>query len=98
MEPVEDGGAEQEVANLRGLPGQNLVGQVVDDEPVAPSERRNEVSDLVPVGDAAQGECGELQAGDPTLCAVLQRVHVGLGELESHHLIEELPRLGWGEA
>ena len=39
VEPVEDGGAEQEVANLRGLPGKNLVGQVVDDEPVATGER-----------------------------------------------------------
>ena len=98
MEPVEDCGAEQEVANLRGLPGQNLVGQVVDDEPVAAGERLDEVGDLFVVRDAAQGECGELQAGDPALRAVLQRVHVGCGELQPHHLVEELPRLGWGEA
>ena len=28
-------------------------------------------------GDAAQGERGELQAGDPALGALLERVHVG---------------------
>ena len=43
-----------------GLPGQDLVGQVADDEPVAPGERLNEVSDLVPDRRCLQGECGEL--------------------------------------
>ena len=85
-------------SRTRGLPGQHLVGQVVDDEPVAAGERLDEAGDLVPVGDAAQGEGGELQAGDPTLRTVLQRVHVGGGELQPHHLVEELPRLGGGEA
>jgi serine protease AprX len=64
------------------LPGQNLVGQVVDDEPVAAGERRNEASNLISVGDATQGERGELQTGDPALRTVLQRVHVGGGELQ----------------
>src|SRR5829696_3311665 len=93
VESVEDGGAEQEVTNLRGLPGQNLVGQVVDDEPVAAGERRNEASKLISVGDATQGECGELQTCDPALRTVVQRVNVGGGELQPHHPVEELPHL-----
>ena len=43
-EPVEDGGAEQELAHLGGLPGQHLVGEVVDDEPVAAGERLDEAA------------------------------------------------------
>ena len=98
VKSVEDCGAEQEVANLRRLPGEHLVGQVVDDEPVAAGERLDEFSDLVPVSDAAQGKCGELQAGDPALRTVLQCVHVGGGELQPHHPVQELLRLQWGEA
>ena len=98
VKAVEDRGPEQEVTNLWGLPGQNFVGQVVDDEPVATGERRNEASDLIAVGDAAQGEGGELEAGDPALRTVLQRFHVGGGELQPHDPVEELPRLSWGEA
>ena len=44
-ESVEDGGAEQEVADALGLPGQHLVGEVVDDEPVAAGERLDEAGD-----------------------------------------------------
>ena len=32
---------------------------------------------------------GELQPGDPALGALLERVHVGGGEVEPHHLVEE---------
>ena len=53
-ESVEDGGAEQEVADLCGLSGKNLVGEVVDDEPVAAGERLDEASDLSTLRDAAQ--------------------------------------------
>ena len=84
-EPVEDGGAEQEVADLGGLAGQHLVGEVVDDEPVAAGERLDEAGDLVALRDAAQGERGELEAGDPALGALLERVHVGGGEVQPHH-------------
>ena len=78
-EPVEDGGAEQEVADLARLPGQHLVGQVVDDEPVAAGERLDEAGDLGRARDAAQREGGELQAGDPALGALLERLDVGGG-------------------
>ena len=45
IESVEDCGAEQEVADRWVLPGQHLVGQVVDDEAVAPGEGLDEVGD-----------------------------------------------------
>ena len=80
------------------LPGQDLVGQVVDDEPVAAGERLDEASDLAALRDAAQGQRGELKAGDPALGALLERVHVGGGEVQPHDPVEELPRLGRGEA
>ena len=97
-ESVEDGGAEQELADVWWLPGQDLVGEVVDDEPVAPGEGVDEARDLTPLGDAAQREGGELKAGDPPFGALLQRVRVGGGELQPHHLVEELSSLVGGEA
>ena len=39
---VEDGGAKQEVTDVAGLTCEHLVSQVVDDEPVAASERLGE--------------------------------------------------------
>ena len=81
-----------------GLPGEHLVGEVVDDEPVAAGERLDEAGDLAALRDAAQGERGELEAGDPALGALVERVHVGGGEVQPHHPVEELPRLGRGEA
>ena len=80
-ESVEDSGAEQEVTTLSGLPGKNLVSEVVDDKPVAPGERLDEASDLTTLRDAAQGERGELKAGDPAFSALLERLHVSAGEV-----------------
>ena len=92
-EPVEDRGAQQEVAHLGRLAGQDLVGQVVDDEPVAAGERLDEVRDLGPGRDRPQRQRGELKAGDPALGALLEGIHVGGVEVQTHRLVEELLRL-----
>ena len=52
-ESVEDRSAEQEVADLSRLTSENLVSQVVDDEPVTPGKRLDEASDLTPLREAA---------------------------------------------
>ena len=63
-----------------------------------PGERLDEAGDVTALGNAAQRERGQLQAGDPALGALLERLHVGRGEVEAHHLVEEVARLGRGEA
>ena len=39
---------------------------------------------VVAILDTAQGKCGQLQASDPALGPVFQRVHVAVGQLEPH--------------
>jgi hypothetical protein len=90
---VENGGPQQEVANLVGLACQDLVGEVVDDEAVAPLERLDEIRYRVCLLDSAEGKRRELEAGDPALGTLLERSYVVGAELESHHAIEELHRL-----
>jgi hypothetical protein len=97
-EPVEDGGSQQEVAHSGGLPCKDLVGKVVDDEPVAAGERLDEVHDLGPSRDRAQRQCGELKAGDPALGALFEGIDIGGVEIQLHRLVEELLRLLPGEA
>ena len=91
-EVVEDGGAEQEVADLVWLACENFVGEVVDDEAVAPRERLDEVRHFLVLTDAAQRERRELEASDPALGALLQRADVVVAEVEPHHPVEELQR------
>jgi hypothetical protein len=58
------------------LPAEHLVGQVVHDETVAAGERGDEAGIVVAI---VHGQGGQLQAGDPTFGARLQRRHVGGG-------------------
>jgi len=59
-EVVEDGGAEQEVADRSRLAREDFVGEVVDDEAVAPCERLDEVRHVLVLTDATQRERREL--------------------------------------
>ena len=93
-ESLEHGCAEQEVADLRWLPGEDLVGQVVDDEPVAPRERLDERGGFALLRHAAQGERGELEAGDPALRPLVESDNVIRGEVQAHRPVEELLGLG----
>ena len=91
---VEDGGVEQERPDVRGLAGEHLVDEVVEDEPVAPGERLDEA---VRVGRAGGGEGGELQARGPSLGTPLERDDVLRLQAEPHDVVEERRRLGRGE-
>ena len=97
-EPVEHRGPQQEVADVGRLTRQDLVGQVVQDEPVAAGERLDEVRDLRPGGDRPQRQCRELQAGDPALRATFEGGDVRDVEVQAHGLVQELPRLSGSEA
>ena len=96
-ELVEERSTEQERVHLAGLPGQHLVGEVVDDEPVAAGEGLDEGGHRVTLADAAEGEAGELQPGDPALRALVEGGHVGSREVEPHHLVQEVAGLGPGQ-
>ena len=72
-ERVEDRRPRQEVANLVGLAGQDLVDEVVDDIPVVAREPGDETGDVVP---ALHGQGGELQRGRPPFGPGPERGHV----------------------
>ena len=94
-EPVEDGGVQQELADVLGLVLQHLVEQVVQDEAVAAGERADESGD---VAAAAQRQGDQLQSGDPAFRAGLERVDVRGGKAETHDLVQEALRLVRREA
>ena len=94
-EPVEDGGAEQEVADLVGLPGEDLVGEVVDDEPVAAGERLDEVRrprscSRMPRSESAASCRPAIQ---PSVRSSSASTSAAVRS-QPHHLVEELHRLG----
>ncbi len=98
---VEHGGVEQEGAYLVRLPAQNLLNQVVEDEPMASREGLDKPSDVsTPVGGARMGpgrQRRQLQPGRPPLCARLERGHQCRLQLQPHHLVEEHLRFIGGE-
>ena len=94
-EPREDRGAEEEVADLGRLVLEDLVREVVEDEPVVTGELGDERRRVVAT---LHGECGELERGDPALGPPLQRVDVGCRQAEVHRLGEVRSGLVRGEA
>ena len=90
---VEHGGVEQERAHHVRLPAQNLLDEVVEDEPMASREGLDEPSDVSrPVGGAGMGpgrQRGQLQPSRPPLGARLERGHECGLQLQPHHLVEE---------
>ena len=85
VEPVQDGGVQQELADLAGLALQHLLDQVVDDVAVVPREAGDEPGDVV---SSLHRQRRQLQGGDPPFGTPLQRRHVRGRQLQAHHLVE----------
>ena len=98
---VEHGGVEEECAHVVRLPVQDLLDEVVKDEPVAPGEGVDETADVAwCVGVAGVGagrQCSELQPGSPALSARLEGGHVRGIQPEPHDVVEEGVSLLGGE-
>jgi len=86
---------QQEPPNLRGLPGQHLTAEVVDDVAVVARERLDEAAGVGPV---AQRQRGQVQGGRPALGALLQPGHVGGAQPQPEYLVEQRRRLLQAEA
>ena len=90
--------AEEEAPCVAVDGGQHLVDEVVQDEPVAPTEVLDEgIESRRRSGPPPRRECSELQSGRPALGPGLQSVHVVLVQRQVHDLGEEAVCLGAGE-
>ena len=77
---------------------QDLLDEVVEDEPMASREGVNEPGDVSgPVGMRPGRQRGQLQPGRPPLGARLERRHKCGIEVQLHHLVEEHRRFVGGE-
>ena len=95
IQPVENGGLEQEAADRFGLTLQDLFDQIVHDVPVVSSECPDEPGNILV---ALHGERGQLQAGNPAFGAVFQRGDIFRREVQAHHLVEKFGGFGGGKA
>ena len=77
------------------LAQKHLFDQVVQHEAVAAGEGLDERGG---VGAPLHGERGQLQAGNPALGAGFQGGDLGGGQVQPHHLVEELGGFVRGEA
>ena len=93
----EDGGGQQERADVVGLPVEDLFDEIVQDEAVAAGERLDEAGDLA-VAAVAGGERRQLEAHRPPLGAGLERGHQVGRQPELHDVVEEPVGLFGGEA
>ena len=84
----------RKVAHVLGLAGQDLAHEVVDDEAVVPREAGDEAGHVVPV---LHRQGGELEGGDPSLGAGVQRVDVVGGQVQAHAVVEVRRGLVGGE-
>jgi hypothetical protein len=92
---IQYGRLQEEGQQMRGELIQYLIGEIVDDEAVAPAKGLHKPAAIAVI---AQGECGELEARDPALSAGLERHHVFVNEWQCHGLAEEAGSLAWREA
>ncbi len=92
-EPVQHRGLEQERPQLPVLPLEHLLGQVVQDIPVAAGERGHEAGGIVM---SAQGQRGQRQPGRPALGPGRQRRHRRIRQ-GRRRVLEQLPGLRGGE-
>ena len=84
-QPIQDAGPKEEPAHVVGLAIQDLLDEVVDDEAIVAGETRDEAVDIVPT---LHGQGGQLERGDPTLRALLQRRDLARFEVQAGRLIE----------
>jgi hypothetical protein len=92
---VQDRGPDEEAAQLRRDPVEDLAAEVVDDVAVVPGERGEERGAL---GASAQREPCELEPGGPALRAPLDLRDLLAGEIEPEAAVQERGRLGVREA
>jgi len=89
--PVEDGGPQQELLHPHRLLFQHLLNEVIQDKAVAPRERADRVGDIpAPL----HRDRRQLQASDPPLGAGFEYRDLVRREVQPHHLVQELGRLG----
>ena len=94
---VENGCAQQESLYMFWLALEDFFEQVIEHKAVTAGEGLNEsgcVSRSVPL----HGQGCQLQTGNPALGALLQPGDIALGEIQSHHPVEEIGGFGGGEA
>ena len=93
-ETVEDGGLQQETAEVLGLTLQDLFDQVVDDVAVVARESADEPGNVIA---APHRERGQLEASDPALGPRFEGGDILRLKVQAHHLTKERGRLVGGE-
>ena len=86
---IQDAGLQQEILDIFTLTIQHLFQQVVHDIVMAATERRDEGLWIITT---LQGECGELQSGDPAFGTCMQERTLLCRKWKSHRLHEECGR------
>jgi hypothetical protein len=94
---VEHGGLQQERPDLVRLAVQDLLDEVVQDEPMASGEGLDEPGDVSRAGVGPSRQRGQLQPGRPPFGARRERGYEWGIELDLHHLVEERLRFVGGE-
>jgi hypothetical protein len=89
-QPLQHRGLQQEPAQLLGLAVEDLLGQVVQDVPVAATEGRHEPGGI---RSSLQGQAGQLQARDPPFSAGRQRGHRLTGQVSTDRFAQQRGRL-----
>ena len=94
VDPVEQGGAQQQILDVGGLAVQHLGEQVLGDRAVAAGELRDEP---LRVGVTGQGDRREPQARGPPFGPLVQQRRPGLGQRDTRG-VEQLAGLALGKA
>ena len=94
-QPVEDGGAQQEVLDAGGLLLQDLLDQIVQHEAVAAAEGVDEARGVAP---SLHRQSRQVQPGDPALGARFQGGDFILREVQAHRIVEKFGGFGGRKA
>ena len=94
VDPVEQGGAQQQILDVGGLALQHLGDQVLGDRAVAAGELGDEP---LRVGVTGQGDCREPQARGPPFGPLVQQRRPGLGQRDARG-VEKLAGFALGKA
>ena len=93
-DPLQQRGAQQHRADLRGLAVEHLGQEVAGDGPFAPGELRHEALGIRMAGERQRREA---DAGGPAFGPLVQPVEARVGQLDPGHL-QQVPRLRPAEA
>ena len=94
VDPVEQGGAQQQILDVGRLAVEHLGDQILGDRAVAAGELRDEP---LRVGVTGQGERREPQARGPSLGPLVQQRRPGLGQRDTRG-VEQLAGFALGKA